>query len=30
MAAFLRNAGLDGTIFEALRNPVIFAQARRA
>lgn len=28
MAAFLRNADLDGTIFEVLRNPVIFAQAQ--
>lgn len=28
MDAFLRNPGLDGTVFEPLRNPVIFAQAR--
>ena len=28
MGAFLRNPGLDGTIFESLRNPVIFVQAQ--
>ena len=28
MGAFLRNPDLDGTIFEALRNPVIFSQAQ--
>jgi hypothetical protein len=28
MGAFLRNPDLDGTIFEPLRDPVIFAQAQ--
>jgi len=28
MGAFLRKPDLDGTVFEALRNPVIFAQAQ--
>ena len=28
MRAFLRNARIDGTVFEALREPAAFAQAR--
>ena len=28
MGAFLRKPDLDGTVFEPLRNPVIFAQAQ--
>ncbi|HEY1235580.1 MAG TPA: DUF2442 domain-containing protein [Candidatus Binatia bacterium] len=28
MDAFLRNAALDGTVFEPLRDPAVFAQAR--
>ena len=28
MGAFLRNPNLDGTIFEPLRDPAIFAQAQ--
>jgi hypothetical protein len=28
MGAFLRNRDVDGTIFESLRDPVIFAQAQ--
>ena len=28
MGAFLRNPNLDGTVFEPLRDPVIFAQAQ--
>ncbi len=28
MGAFLRSTDLDGTIFESLRDPVIFAQAQ--
>ena len=28
MGAFLRNPDLDGTIFQPLRDPVIFAQAQ--
>jgi hypothetical protein len=28
MGAFLRNASLDGTIFEPLRNPGVFAQVQ--
>jgi hypothetical protein len=28
MSAFLRNPRVEGTVFEALRNPAIFSQAR--
>ena len=28
MGGFLRNAALDGTVFEALRDPELFAQAQ--
>ena len=28
MGAFLRSAALDGTVFEPLRDPAVFAQAR--